>query len=263
MNRITSLLLASIFVIAGVFTTPLSAQADELPDSTLATVLESPDITAINVRTGPGIEYEAVSSIPSGTDIQIGCWTEGSPAVGPYGETRIWYTLVEDSTKYVSDAFLWTNSDLGITRHCGEIATQQEVSASSPSEEPVRLEGLFLPNDGRLVADTLFTHYYATKSAGEAVIIDWTFFSESLDFVNFAYTLPIDEVKHPHRADVLSDFDMYVSLGTFDVTRTSQNCFLIGDMYDFGWDYAPFKLDASTGAATPFRVHSSGCLTPP
>ena len=136
MYRFKSLVLVTFLAVAGVIVTPLTVQADELPDSTLATVLESPDIIAINVRTGPGTEYETTSSIPSGTDVQIGCWAEGSPATGPYGETRIWYTLAEDSTKYVSDAFLWTGSPLGVTQHCGKsVSTRQKTTTVSDNPE--------------------------------------------------------------------------------------------------------------------------------
>lgn len=118
MNRFATLLLASILVIAGVFTTPLSAQADELPDSNIATVLQAPDTSYINVRTGPGTEHTLSYTIPSGTDVKIGCWTDGSAVNGPYGTSTIWYQLSGDATEWVSDAYLYTGSNSAVTTRC-------------------------------------------------------------------------------------------------------------------------------------------------
>ena len=262
MNRFATLLLASIFVIAGVLTTPLSAQADELPDSNIATVLQTPDTSHINVRTGPGTEHTLSYTIPAGTDVKIGCWTDGSAVNGQYGTSKIWYkTTSGGTTGWVSDAVLYTGTNDPVTVRC------QEAKSPTTTEEPVKVEGLFLPNDGRIVWDSLLNHYYAIKNAGKAVVIDWTFFSENATFVDFAYTLPIDEANHPNHTsfsfDESENWDMYLSLRTFDVKRTSENCFMISDTYDFGWDYPTYMVDGWTGAAKPFPIHSSGCLTRP
>ena len=174
MKLLTRLILATVFVIAGGIINPISAQADELPDSILASVLESPEITAINVRTGPGIGYGVVSTLPAGTDIQIGCWTEGSGVEGPYGLSTIWYSLSGNGAEWVSDAYLWTGTNDPVTTKCS-------ADKAKPTKDPITrtlpapTESAYLPEKGEN-ADTikcLVNHQIACWQAKDAK--DWAF----------------------------------------------------------------------------------------
>lgn len=128
MNRLTRLILATVFVIAGGTISPISVQADELPDSTLALVLDTTGIEYVNVRSGPGTGYGVVTTLSAGADIQIGCWVDGESVTGPYGTTTIWYQLASDSTAYVTDAYLWTASSSPVTRMCGTAKAQPSAA---------------------------------------------------------------------------------------------------------------------------------------
>lgn len=147
MNRFATLLLASIFVIAGVLTTPLSAQADELPDSNIATVLQTPDTSHINVRTGPGTEHTLSYTIPAGTDVKIGCWTDGSAVNGPYGTSTVWYQLSGDATEWVSDAYLYTGMNDPVTKKC-ETAPSKTAKAPIIRTIPESTDSGYLPSKG-------------------------------------------------------------------------------------------------------------------
>lgn len=115
----------------------------------------------------------------------------------------------------------------------------------------------------------LLNYYYNNKDGGP-VVIDWNFFGQPGDhFVKWIYdqNLPIDPTisgkPTSYESSIENDGeDMYLSLHVFDVWRTSDNCFVVQDTYDFGPPYYPQALDAATGAAHVYKIYASGCYAP-
>ncbi|MEU2062090.1 SH3 domain-containing protein [Streptomyces sp. NPDC013455] len=70
----------------------------------------------LNVRSGPGTQYNLVRVLPEGVRVPIYCQTPGTTVSGPYGTTNIWDLI--DSGEYVSDAFVHTGSDGYIAPRC-------------------------------------------------------------------------------------------------------------------------------------------------
>jgi hypothetical protein len=128
MNRLISLLLTAVLAVAGLLTSPLNAQADPLPSETWTAPLDGPDYPYINVRTGPGLEHDVATTISSGTDFLIGCWTTGAPVTGPYGTSEIWYSTPNDGPGWVTDAVIWTGSNDPVTAQCDAVAVEQPAA---------------------------------------------------------------------------------------------------------------------------------------
>jgi surface antigen len=96
---------------------------------TLAVVLAIPAVAAaatgtvswtgscLNVRTGPGTGYGAITCLPDGTTINIDCQTTGDVVTGPYGSTTIW-DHASDYGGYVTDAYIETGSNGWIAPQC-------------------------------------------------------------------------------------------------------------------------------------------------
>ncbi|MFH9677239.1 SH3 domain-containing protein [Streptomyces sp. NPDC017405] len=70
----------------------------------------------LNVRSGPGTQYNLVRVLPEGVSVPIYCQTPGTTVTGPYGTTKIWDLI--DSGEYVSDAYVHTGSDGYIAPRC-------------------------------------------------------------------------------------------------------------------------------------------------
>ncbi|GAA2233855.1 SH3 domain-containing protein [Streptomyces nogalater] len=71
----------------------------------------------LNVRSGPGTQYNLVRVLPVGVRLPVYCQTPGTTVSGPYGTTNIWDLI--DNGEYVSDAYLHTGSDGYIAPRCG------------------------------------------------------------------------------------------------------------------------------------------------
>ncbi|MBG7701771.1 SH3 domain-containing protein [Streptomyces sp. MC1] len=71
----------------------------------------------LNVRSGPGTQYNLVRVLPEGVRVPIYCQTPGTTVSGTYGTTNIWDLI--DSGEYVSDAYVQTGTDGYIAPRCG------------------------------------------------------------------------------------------------------------------------------------------------
>lgn len=71
----------------------------------------------LNVRSGPGTNYQIVRVLAEGARVPIFCQTPGTTVSGPYGTSKIWDNI--DDGQFVSDAYVHTGSDGYITSRCG------------------------------------------------------------------------------------------------------------------------------------------------
>ncbi|MFG2789814.1 SH3 domain-containing protein [Streptomyces sp. NPDC048419] len=71
----------------------------------------------LNVRRGPGTNYQIVRVLPEDTRVPIFCQTPGTTVSGPYGTSKIWDNI--DDGEYVSDAYVHTGSDGYVASRCG------------------------------------------------------------------------------------------------------------------------------------------------
>ncbi|MFI6662768.1 SH3 domain-containing protein [Streptomyces sp. NPDC050523] len=71
----------------------------------------------LNVRRGPGTNYQIVRVLPEGSRVPIFCQTPGTTVSGPYGTSNIWDNI--DDGEYVSDAYVHTGSDGYVASRCG------------------------------------------------------------------------------------------------------------------------------------------------
>ncbi|MGW3464323.1 SH3 domain-containing protein [Streptomyces olivaceoviridis] len=71
----------------------------------------------LNVRSGPGTQYNLVRVLPEDVRVPIYCQTPGTTVTGTYGTTNIWDLI--DSGEYVSDAYVHTGTDGYIAPRCG------------------------------------------------------------------------------------------------------------------------------------------------
>ncbi|MFB7274165.1 peptidase [Streptomyces sp. NPDC056244] len=70
----------------------------------------------VNVRSGPGTNYQLVRVLAYGASVPINCQKPGEWVTGPYGTTNIWDNIANG--QYVSDAYVHTGSDGYITVRC-------------------------------------------------------------------------------------------------------------------------------------------------
>ncbi|MEU3414965.1 SH3 domain-containing protein [Streptomyces sp. NPDC006658] len=71
----------------------------------------------LNVRSGPGTQYNLIRQLPEGVSVPIYCQAPGTTVAGTYGTTNIWDLI--DNGEYVSDAYVHTGSDGYIAPRCG------------------------------------------------------------------------------------------------------------------------------------------------
>lgn len=71
----------------------------------------------LNVRSGPGTQYNIVRILPEGAKVPIYCQTPGTSVTGPYGTSNIWDNI--DDGEFVSDAYVLTGSDGYVAARCG------------------------------------------------------------------------------------------------------------------------------------------------
>ncbi|MFD4142165.1 peptidase [Streptomyces sp. NPDC058572] len=70
----------------------------------------------LNVRSGPGTNYQLIRVLPIGASVPINCQKPGESVTGPYGTTNIWDCI--GNGQFVSDAFVQTGSDGYVTIRC-------------------------------------------------------------------------------------------------------------------------------------------------
>ncbi|MEU8544042.1 hypothetical protein AB0C52_29285 [Streptomyces sp. NPDC048717] len=63
----------------------------------------------LNVRSGPGTNYEIVKLLPLGASVPINCQQRGETVTGPYGTSNIWDNIANG--QFVSDTYVHTGSD--------------------------------------------------------------------------------------------------------------------------------------------------------
>ncbi|MEU1402652.1 SH3 domain-containing protein [Streptomyces sp. NPDC005728] len=71
----------------------------------------------LNVRSGPGTDYNIVRVLPYGAKVPIYCQTPGTAVAGPYGTSKIWDNI--NNGEYVADAYVQTGADGYIAARCG------------------------------------------------------------------------------------------------------------------------------------------------
>ncbi|MDT9697236.1 SH3 domain-containing protein [Streptomyces sp. P17] len=71
----------------------------------------------LNVRNGPGTNYDIVRVLPEGSRVPIYCQMPGTTVTGPYGTSKIWDNI--SNGEFVSDAYVNTGSDGYVASRCG------------------------------------------------------------------------------------------------------------------------------------------------
>ncbi|MEU3047566.1 MULTISPECIES: SH3 domain-containing protein [unclassified Streptomyces] len=70
----------------------------------------------LNVRSGPGTQYQVVRVLPYGASVPVNCQTTGQWVTGPYGTSNIWDNIADG--QFVSDAYVLTGSDGYVAVRC-------------------------------------------------------------------------------------------------------------------------------------------------
>jgi|SRR6266536_1378190 len=167
----------------------------------------------------------------------------------------------------------WSGSSGGARGQTGGSRTNDGSPSSgrpptAPAEQCQKPSGDFIANNGR-VAYALYDHYMWAK--GSAVVIEWSYFSNSDSFVKFAKGLAVDR-RDGYRDSYRNapNTDMFYALGSFWVKRISENCYVIADQYDFRPSLRPRKLPDTIftlpqwfyqlSGAREFDIHAAGRL---
>lgn len=203
------------------------------------------------LRVGPGA-YEVSGSVVGGASLILDCWAWGDIEAGPSGTSRYWYKLA-GSNEYIAASNVDTGSDKPLTQECVKSSSDRFVELSYSRQNHEKLH----------VANRLLGNYYRTDEfAGTYVVISWEFFLESESLVNTIKEMKVGEVKN-YPSSILKDGDdMYLSLGSFWVHKTSDTCVSIRDFYDFEPNliFKPLYQDARKGYAKEFMIYSTGCV---
>ncbi|MFE7776435.1 peptidase [Streptomyces sp. NPDC057445] len=70
----------------------------------------------VNVRSGPGTQYQVVKVLPYGARVPINCQKPGETVTGPYGTTNLWDNIANG--QFVSDAYVNTGTDGYVAVRC-------------------------------------------------------------------------------------------------------------------------------------------------
>ncbi|WEO96088.1 SH3 domain-containing protein [Streptomyces sp. FXJ1.172] len=84
-------------------------------ESAVRTYAVAPGVR-LNVRSGPGTNYNITRVLPEDTRVPIFCQTPGTTVSGPYGTTNIWDNI--NNGEYVSDAYVQTGTDGYVASRC-------------------------------------------------------------------------------------------------------------------------------------------------
>ncbi|MFF7976643.1 SH3 domain-containing protein [Streptomyces sp. NPDC007905] len=83
--------------------------------ATVRTYAVAPGVR-LNVRSGPGTNYNLLYVLPEGSRVPIFCQTPGTAVTGPYGTSKIWDNI--DNGEFVSDAYVQTGTDGYVASRC-------------------------------------------------------------------------------------------------------------------------------------------------
>ncbi|MDQ1037931.1 uncharacterized protein YraI [Streptomyces sp. V3I8] len=70
----------------------------------------------LNVRSGPGTQYQLIKALALGARVPINCQKPGEWVSGTYGTTNLWDNIANG--EYVSDAYVHTGSDGYVAARC-------------------------------------------------------------------------------------------------------------------------------------------------
>jgi uncharacterized protein YraI len=70
----------------------------------------------VNVRSGPGTNFQIVKILPYDARVAVYCQSPGTTVNGYYGTSNIWDNI--DPGQYISDAYVKTGSDGYIAPRC-------------------------------------------------------------------------------------------------------------------------------------------------
>jgi uncharacterized protein YraI len=70
----------------------------------------------LNVRSGPGTNFQIVDLLPYDTRVAVYCQSPGTTVNGYYGTSNLWDNI--NPGQYVSDAYVHTGSDGYIAPRC-------------------------------------------------------------------------------------------------------------------------------------------------
>lgn len=70
----------------------------------------------VNVRSGPGTNYNVVRTLQYNATVLINCQTPGQSVSGPYGTSKIWDNIANG--EFISDAYVKTGSDGYVAPRC-------------------------------------------------------------------------------------------------------------------------------------------------
>ncbi len=80
-------------------------------------IVDADGAAAVNRRTGPGIGYSLVGTVPDGATATIGCSANGTTHTGRWGTTSLWNRLTDGT--WVSDAYVYTGIAGPVSGMCG------------------------------------------------------------------------------------------------------------------------------------------------
>jgi hypothetical protein len=69
----------------------------------------------LTIRSGPGILFKSIGSVPDGAHVSIKCQESGSNVTGTFGTTRLWDKI---GTGFISDAYVFTGADGRVAPDC-------------------------------------------------------------------------------------------------------------------------------------------------
>lgn len=176
-----------------------------------------------------------------------------------------------------SNHVLWNAAPKRVTPPAGSGSDRSGRSAgttSSKSTAPARTApetcqqptGAYFVADKGSVAASLYKHFL--DGSGTAAVIEWSYFSRSASFSNFAKAIPVGQTRS-YRNSVHTD--MFLALGSFLIKRSSADCYLVTDHYDFDPSFRSVASGVFTiiylpdwalqfGNASTFDVASGGRL---
>ena len=232
------------------------------------TVISAPGVDYVNGRIGPTAQHEIITTYSSGSALTLKCYTTGSLVENPQDATRsdsMWYYTTDHT--WVSGVYVTEGTAIGAIPDCNS------PDGTSPTAGVKPLGPRTWPNvwdasnaDKMSMFSSLYSHYHKEDySPGVDARIDWAFFKDLPMLRLTAYSIPVGGFKNVNALGSLANgYDVYLSLGNFTMYRTSDDCFLIYDYYDFdeAYYYGVYKGEkdaARSGKAQEFNVFSTGC----
>lgn len=96
--------------------TPPTSQPPPPPSTGTGTINIPP---CLDLHNAVGHDATVIDCIPNGLPVTIECVAQGNPVTGPFGTTTIWDRVTYNGkTGYVTDAFVYTGTDLPVAPAC-------------------------------------------------------------------------------------------------------------------------------------------------